>query len=156
MITHPIPLEYPLGGYSSGARASAGQSYVSSGGSSWTDIATQYGNTNVCVKAFGAAPQTPVADFNATPGMVLLLDGAVWGFVYGESDDHGSGILGMGVRIRRKRILFMCIRILGLYTCNVDSDEWVWIGEYPESELHQCDGTAQRFLMVGVTGNCTR
>ena len=27
----PIPLEYPLGGYSSGARASAGQSYVSFG-----------------------------------------------------------------------------------------------------------------------------
>ena len=64
----PIPLEYPLGGYSSGARASAGQSYVSSGGSSWTDIATQYGNTNVCVKAFGAASQRTVADFNATPG----------------------------------------------------------------------------------------
>jgi len=64
----PKPLEYPLSGFSSDARASAGQSYVSSGGSSWTDIATQYWNTNVFVKAFGAASQKTVANFNAMPG----------------------------------------------------------------------------------------
>jgi len=53
--TAPIALEYPLSGYSTGARASTGQSYVSSDGNSWSDITNQYANTNVCIKAFGTS-----------------------------------------------------------------------------------------------------
>ncbi len=57
--TYPIPIEYPFGGYDSKAVASAGQSYISANGSSWTDIATVYANTNVDIRAFTLASGTP-------------------------------------------------------------------------------------------------
>jgi len=57
---YPIPLEYPIGGYSSAATASAGQSYWSSNGTNWYDVTSYYPNTNVCVKAFtGNVDTTP-------------------------------------------------------------------------------------------------
>ncbi len=64
---YPIPLEYPYTGYSSGARANAGESYVSSNGSSWTDITVSYPNTNVCLKAFGSGitAELPALDIEA-------------------------------------------------------------------------------------------
>ncbi len=54
---YPIPAEYPITdyyGYSAAATASPGQSYVSSDGSTWTDVTKMagYANTNVCLKAF--------------------------------------------------------------------------------------------------------
>jgi hypothetical protein len=52
---YPIPCEYPYSGYSSGATASTGQSFESSDGTSWTDVASNYPNTNVCIKAFVAS-----------------------------------------------------------------------------------------------------
>lgn len=59
--SYPIPVEYPISGYSSSARAGAGESFVSSNGSSWTDIHTGWGgayaHTNVCLKAFTGYPQ---------------------------------------------------------------------------------------------------
>ena len=64
-------MERPISGYSSRATASSGQSYISSDGTSWLDVTTWISNTNVCVKAFGAAPPIPVADFNATPVTVV-------------------------------------------------------------------------------------
>jgi hypothetical protein len=65
--TYPVPVEFDYPGYSSGATASPGQSYVSSTGVTFTDITTQYENTNVCIRGLtitpGIAPQiisTPV------------------------------------------------------------------------------------------------
>jgi len=60
---YPIPVEYPLSGYSDAATANPGESYVSSNGSSWTDITTisGYSNTNVCIKAI-AGPVTVSPD----------------------------------------------------------------------------------------------
>lgn len=49
---YPVAIEYPYNGYSTKARARAGESWVSKDGSSWTDITTAYANTNVCLKAF--------------------------------------------------------------------------------------------------------
>lgn len=57
---YPVALEYPEPGYSSQATASAGQSFVSSNGTSWSDITDSYANTNVCLKAFtteGGVPE---------------------------------------------------------------------------------------------------
>jgi len=54
---YPIPLEYPYSGYSSAARANAGESYVSRDGNSWNDITGYYDNTNVCLKAFTVAQE---------------------------------------------------------------------------------------------------
>jgi C1A family cysteine protease len=49
---YPIPMEYPVAGYSSNATAHAGESYVSSDGASFTDITTyiDFANTNICIK----------------------------------------------------------------------------------------------------------
>ena len=41
----------PISGYSS-PTANAGESYMSSNGTNWTDVTTRYANTNVCLKAF--------------------------------------------------------------------------------------------------------
>jgi hypothetical protein len=63
---YPVAIEYPLNGFSGGARATTGQSYVSSSGTLWTDITSMYPNTNVCLKAFtvqssGSSPQSPTS-----------------------------------------------------------------------------------------------
>ena len=68
--TTPIPIERPIKGYSSGATAAPGQSFVSSRcygiNLPWTDMTTLIANTDVCIKAFtvdgpAAAPElTPV------------------------------------------------------------------------------------------------
>lgn len=47
----PVPVEKPFSGYSSAAVGEAGQGYVSSNGSRWTDITDLYTNSSVCIKA---------------------------------------------------------------------------------------------------------
>lgn len=68
---YPIAIEYPLSGYSSGASGSAGQSYISRYGSSYTDITQYYANTNVCIKAYtsasGSPPPTQTVTSTSTP-----------------------------------------------------------------------------------------
>ena len=59
---YPVPLEKQYTGYSGAAWAATGQSYMSGGGTSWTDVAASYPNTNVCLKAFSSAGPAP------TPG----------------------------------------------------------------------------------------
>jgi C1A family cysteine protease len=63
----PVAIEYPISGYTSGAVASAGQSYVSSDGNSWRDLTLSQPNTNVCLKAFtittAATSKTPATSF---------------------------------------------------------------------------------------------
>ncbi len=51
----PVPMEYPLSGYSSSATAAAGQSFYSYDGTAWSDLTNLYANTNVCIKAFVAS-----------------------------------------------------------------------------------------------------
>jgi C1A family cysteine protease len=55
-LTEPIPLEYPYANYSSKATANAGESFISSNGSSWTDVASLWSNTNVSLKGFAGTP----------------------------------------------------------------------------------------------------
>ena len=66
--TSPIAIEYPVSGYSSAATAKPGQSYVSSTGTSWTDLTTNsgYENANVCLKAY-AAPAATLAPTVTAP-----------------------------------------------------------------------------------------
>jgi len=56
---YPIPMEYPISGYSTGAAASPGQSFCSSGGSSWSDVTSSYPGTNVCIKGFAGTATVP-------------------------------------------------------------------------------------------------
>jgi hypothetical protein len=51
-FNYPVPIENRVEGYSSGAKAGPGESFVSFGGRSWTDITKVYANTNVCIRAF--------------------------------------------------------------------------------------------------------
>ncbi|MGA2090760.1 MAG: lectin like domain-containing protein, partial [Endomicrobiales bacterium] len=88
----PIPLEYPFADYSSQATASAGESYISSDGNSWTDITQQYPNTNVCVKAYtlnAAAPQETVTSITpnngANNGLISITNIAGTGFMPGST-----------------------------------------------------------------------
>ncbi len=68
---YPITIEKPLSGYSSKATASAGQSYVSSTGTSWSDLTSSVPNANACLKAFtmnvATTTSAPVASFTGTP-----------------------------------------------------------------------------------------
>ncbi|MDH7601502.1 MAG: lectin like domain-containing protein [Armatimonadota bacterium] len=52
---YPVPFEQPISGYSSGATASPGQSYISPNGVSWTDLTSVYSNSNVCLKVFAVS-----------------------------------------------------------------------------------------------------
>ena len=67
---YPIPYEFPYSGYSSGATSSPGQSYISSAGTSWTDITSYTANANVCLKAFtiqgGTLSVTPSTGLTST------------------------------------------------------------------------------------------
>lgn len=67
---YPIPLESPFSGYAN-ATASAGQSYMSGDGVSWSDVATAYSNSNVNIRAFTSLSGTSVAlSSSANPSSV--------------------------------------------------------------------------------------
>jgi hypothetical protein len=58
---YPIAIEYARAGYSSRATSSAGQSYISADGASWSDITTAYDATaNNCIKAYCGTGSVPV------------------------------------------------------------------------------------------------
>lgn len=97
---YPIPFETPAGGYSSEATASPGQSYISSRGTSWTDLTSSYTNANVCLKGFvndvepaisiGAAKLLPNGTTAALEGAVVT--GVFTATFYVEADDRSTGI----------------------------------------------------------------
>lgn len=64
----PVPIEYPLADYASHATALAGESYVSSDGSIWTDLTTSNPNTNVCLKGYTKLSPYPVYSSINPPG----------------------------------------------------------------------------------------
>jgi len=65
---YPLALEEPVAGYSMGATASSGQSYMSPNGTSWTDVTDKYANGNVCVKAYAGTPSTTATlTYQASP-----------------------------------------------------------------------------------------
>lgn len=54
-LNYPIPAEWSITGYSSGASASSGQSFISSNGTSWSDAVSASATLNVCIKAYAAS-----------------------------------------------------------------------------------------------------
>ena len=66
--SYPIAIEYAVANYSSGATAAAGQSYISSTGTSWSDVTTAYtSSANVCLKAYvGGTPVPPATEPSVT------------------------------------------------------------------------------------------
>lgn len=85
---YPVPIERPITGYSSGASASSGQSFYSSGGSSWTDMTGNYSGTNACIKAFtgGGSVAPPVVTSMAKLGSPFRIA------VYGSNLQSGIAV----------------------------------------------------------------
>jgi C1A family cysteine protease len=77
---YPLAIEMPTPGYSGDATANAGESYVSSSGSTWTDITTSFPNTNTCIKAFTASGDTPPPPPDQVPmyGAHVASDATWW------------------------------------------------------------------------------
>ncbi len=50
--SYPIPIEEPLSGYSSAARANPGETFYSSNGTSWRDTVFDFPNASVCLHAY--------------------------------------------------------------------------------------------------------
>jgi len=87
--SYPVPVEMPIEGYSEKATADSGQSFVSTDGTTWSDITGLLPETNVCIKAFTSDsvtaappsdPQGPEGEGGgggcsaaATPPLVLAL-----------------------------------------------------------------------------------
>lgn len=64
--TYPIPVENAIAGYSSGASANPGQSYISSDGVAWTDLTAIDPSANVCLKAFTIATSAAALSITAS------------------------------------------------------------------------------------------
>jgi len=75
---YPLAIEYPLAGYSSAATASPGQSYVSSNGTSWTDLTTQLANANVCLKVYSGSSGPGPGDDSEAPDTSAHGYDALW------------------------------------------------------------------------------
>ncbi|MDD1670988.1 MAG: lectin like domain-containing protein, partial [Methanomicrobiales archaeon] len=96
--SYPIPIEAPFSGYSSKAVASAGQSYVSSSGATWTDLTSYYANENICLKGFtksGASNPVPTL-VSLAPSSVVAGSGALTLTVTGTGFVMGSKVLWNG------------------------------------------------------------
>lgn len=71
---YPVPVEMPVEGYSEKAKAGSGQSFVSTDGTTWSDITGPLPETNVCIKAFTsdnvttAPPSAPSGPENGGEG----------------------------------------------------------------------------------------
>lgn len=83
-----VPVEAAISGYSSKASATSGRSYMSSNGTSWTDLGAQ--GRDVCIKAFARTPGSGGDSGDDGSG------GDSGGGSGGGSDDDDSGNSGGG------------------------------------------------------------
>ena len=67
---YPVPVEYAINGYSSKAKASPGQSYISSNGSTWQDTTTIVPTMNVALKGFSIDSAEPALSAALTAATV--------------------------------------------------------------------------------------
>ena len=63
----PVPVEYPVPGYSSKATAQKGQSYVKTSEGGWSDLTTWDPQANACIRAGYILISGPKADFYGEP-----------------------------------------------------------------------------------------
>ncbi|QYZ78858.1 PGF-pre-PGF domain-containing protein [Methanofollis formosanus] len=90
----PLAVEKPIAGFSTGAKASAGESYVSADGVEWDDLTTRMPNTNVCLKAYSVYEE-PKLSFSTAHSSVnagdetevpITMSRAPWGLAGYEID----------------------------------------------------------------------
>lgn len=76
---YPVAVERPYPDYTSAATASAGQSYFSPDGNSWTDMTSLWANSNVCLKAYAdsdSSAPAAVATVNDGTGADIIKTGS--------------------------------------------------------------------------------
>ena len=95
----PIPVEYALTGYSGNAVAHAGESFVSSNGTSWQDTTTSNSTMNVCLKAFTlttSSTSTSVTVTTNPPGQAIAADNTSYTsphtFTWNVGSTHSIGV----------------------------------------------------------------
>jgi len=89
----PIPAESPVLGYSSQATANAGESYISSNGTSWKDFTTLSSNTNACIKAFTGSFLETVSTPSILSGPTSGTTGTLYSYVTGGAlSDLGHNV----------------------------------------------------------------
>ncbi len=89
--TYPIAVELPISDYSSGATSSAGQSFISSAGTIWTDFSTWEPNGNVCLKAFTVNTSKGSVQVSISP-QAAIDAGAQWRVDGGSWQDSGATV----------------------------------------------------------------
>jgi C1A family cysteine protease len=93
---YPLAVENPWPNYATAATAAAGQSYISSNGTSWGDLPSSYAswaNTNVCLKAYTAGTAA-VADTTAPTTTASGIPASGWSksaVTVSLSGDDGGG-----------------------------------------------------------------
>lgn len=96
--TYPLAVEKPYPNYSSKAQANSGESYVSSDGTSWEDLTSNFAETNLCIKAFTTINEPPEAGFSSnvtswiSPLTVQYTDLSTNAFSW-EWDFNGDGTI---------------------------------------------------------------
>jgi C1A family cysteine protease len=99
---YPVPFEYSYPGYSSSATASAGQSYISSNGTSWTDLTSEEATANACLKAFTLETPVKISETNILyPAVQTAYDAAADGqTILAQATGFSSGLnIGSNISI---------------------------------------------------------
>ncbi len=65
---YPLAIEEPISGYSSAARANAGETYYSSNGTTWRDTVSDFPNTSLCVHVY----TRPVGPTHSIYGKIIM------------------------------------------------------------------------------------
>jgi C1A family cysteine protease len=86
---YPIPVELDISGYSSGAAASSGQSYVSAAGTTFTDLTSISGfsKANVCIRAITESATARTLSMSSTTGGSTIPPTGTYLYSDGETVD---------------------------------------------------------------------
>lgn len=90
----PLAVERPIAGFSTGAEASAGESYISADGVEWEDLTIAAPNTNVCLKAYTVYEEPKLSfstgqttlDAGDETEVTITMSRAPWGLAGYEMD----------------------------------------------------------------------
>jgi len=147
---YPIPVEYPVNGYSPGASASPGESFVSHDGINWHDLTGIHPDTNACIKAYSGFSSplraTIAAELRHSSGWILR-----YPYVRVAVDVDLRGADVGWVRVYRRSSVGGMYKVLDLAPSDLESGEVEWFDTRVSADLTfeyqvRCYGPDGRFL----------